>query len=172
MLYYVVHCLAPAAASITSLSHCISPSPSSPIQMRPPAASHRDTPHTASSTKQKLRNPGNSNESDSDASIQALEDPPNLVRGRKNAPIIIDGSDSEQDAARPAKRLRIENAHSPIPESILNHRLRDKRCRRIAMPLHTLRRTECPDLLQLLVHLNCLQLNGMHNPSLVRLRVV
>ncbi|OXG53295.1 TRIAD3 protein [Cryptococcus neoformans] len=73
--------------------------------MRPPAASHRDTPHTASSTKQKLRNPGNSNESDSDASIQALEDPPNLVRGRKNAPIIIDGSDSEQDAARIANKM-------------------------------------------------------------------
>lgn len=117
--YVVVHCLAPAAASITSLSHCISPSPLlPPIQMRPPAVSHPDTPHTASSTKQKLRNPGNSNESDSDASIQALEHPPNLVRGRKNAPIIIDDSDSEQDAARPAKRLRIENAHSPIPESI------------------------------------------------------
>lgn len=82
--------------------------------MRPPTVSHSDILHTAGTTKHKQRNPDNSNDSGSDASIQALEHPP-VVRGRKDAPIIIDDSDSEQDARRPAKRVRREDAHPTIP---------------------------------------------------------
>lgn len=82
--------------------------------MRPPTVSHSDILHTAGTTKHKQRNPDNSNDSGSEASIQALEHPP-VVRGRKDAPIIIDDSDSEQDARRPAKRVRREDAHPTIP---------------------------------------------------------
>ncbi|KIR76730.1 E3 ubiquitin-protein ligase RNF216 [Cryptococcus gattii EJB2] len=86
--------------------------------MHPPTRSHPRTPHTASSTKHKQKIPHNSSESDSDTSVQALEQPPKHVRGRKNAPIIIDDSDSERDAPRPAKRLRIEVTRPSISESI------------------------------------------------------
>lgn len=86
--------------------------------MHPPTRSHPQTPHTASPTKHKQKIPHNSSDSDSDTSVQALEQPPKLARGRKNAPIIIDDSDSERDAPLPAKRLRIEDTRPSITESI------------------------------------------------------
>lgn len=86
--------------------------------MHPPTRSHPHTPHKASPTKHKQKIPHNSSDSDSGTSVQALEQPPKLVCGRKNAPIIIDDSDSEQDVPRPAKRLRIEDTRPSITESI------------------------------------------------------
>ncbi|KAE8540681.1 hypothetical protein D1P53_003045 [Cryptococcus gattii VGV] len=86
--------------------------------MHPHTRPHPQTPHTASPTKHKQKIPHNSSDSDSDTSVQALEQPPKLVRGRKNTPIIIDDSDSERDAARPVKRLRIEDTRPSITESI------------------------------------------------------
>lgn len=86
--------------------------------MHPPTRSHPQTLHTASSTKHKQKIPHNSSNSDLDTSVQALEQPPKLVRGRKNAPIIVDDSDSELDVPRPAKRLRIEDTRPSITKLI------------------------------------------------------